>query len=294
MKVVIFLFLFVPSWALAKIQVAATTTDLAAIVKQVAGPEIEVFSICKGTQDPHQIEAKPSLMTKLRSVDLIVAHGLDLEKAWLDPLIAGARNPTLKDHVLELGPQLDPIEIPSGEITRALGDVHPGGNPHFHLDPERLGQAAILIAKKLTEIAPAQRDDFLKNALSLQKDLIEKTKNWQKRIKDSGVKEIITYHKTFSYFCSRFQIKCELQLEPKPGIPPTSAHLISIIDEIKRRNVRFVMIENLYDDSIIPKLKEGVPQIQVGLLPVSVEGTPDVRTNDQLIEKLVRFIEGKK
>ncbi len=292
----ILIFINFPLGAFATLQVATTTTDLAAIVRVVGQNQVEVFSIAKGTQDPHQIEAKPSFMVKLRSTDLVIAQGLGLESAWIDLLIQGSRNSKLlgKNAVLELAGELDPIEESHGKISRAEGDVHPGGNPHIQLDPLRLGLATLLIAKRMGEINPDQRDFYKKNAENFQKHLVEKSKEWHERLKKSGVTEIVTYHKTFSYFCDRFQIQCKVQLEPKPGIPPTASHLLSVIDQMKKRNIRLVLIENLYDDRVKAKLEETVSGAKVFRVPVAVEGEPDITTNEQLIERLVKVFEGNK
>jgi zinc/manganese transport system substrate-binding protein len=284
---------FVFSSAFAKLQIATTTTDLAALVKEVGKNQVEVFAIAKGTQDPHQIEAKPSFMVKLRSTDLVIAQGLELESAWIDPLIQGSRNAklTAKGGVFEVAGELDPIEIPKGNVSRAEGDVHPGGNPHFQLDPVRLGKAAILIAAKLSELDPSQKDFFTKNAQEFQKYMEEKNKDWQARIKKTNIGEVVTYHKTFSYFCARFGIQCQVQLEPKPGIPPTASHIMDVLEQMKKRKIHAVLIENLYDDSVGSKIKQSIPNAFVTRVPVSVEGEPGITTNEQLIEKLVKTLE---
>lgn len=276
-----------------KIQVATTTTDLAAIVKAVGKDKVQVFAIAKGTQDPHQIEAKPSYMVKLRQVDLVIAHGLELESAWLNSLVRGARNEKLNKPgaILELAAQLNPIEVPKGKITRADGDVHPGGNPHFQLDPIRVGQAALIIANKLSEYDPSHKDFFLTQAKNFQQDLESKTKQWQERIKKSGIHEVVTYHKSFSYFCDRFSITCDIQLEPKPGIPPTASHLLTVIQQIQERKIKLVLIENLYDDSVGDKLKSKIPDLKIVKAPISVGGEPGLDTNAELIENIVQIFE---
>lgn len=295
MKLILAVLLSLPVFTFAKLQIATTTTDLAAVVRKVGQERIEVFSIAKGTQDPHQLEAKPSFMVKLRATDLVIAQGLELESAWLLPLIHGARNLKLTsaEGLLELGPSLDPIEAIKGKATRADGDVHPGGNPHFQLDPIRLGRAAHLIAKRLATLDPPQKDYFLKNADEFEKEMIEKDKLWRARIKKSGVSEIVTYHKTFAYFCDRFEIRCALQLEPKPGIPPTTSHLLAVIEQMKKKNLNLVFIENLYEDSVGSKLKTEIPNVIVKRVPVSVEGELGVQTNADLIERLVKEVEGR-
>ncbi|OFZ29194.1 MAG: hypothetical protein A2622_14220 [Bdellovibrionales bacterium RIFCSPHIGHO2_01_FULL_40_29] len=279
----------------AKLQVATSTPDLAAIVKKVGQDHVDVFSIAKGTQDPHQIEAKPSFMIKLRRVDLVVEHGLDLESAWMNPLIQGSRNLKLASQkaVLELAAELVPLEVPKENLTRAQGDVHPGGNPHFQLDPIRIGQASLLIAKRLGEIDPSQKEFYLKNAESFNQHLHEKANLWKERLQKTGITEVVTYHKTFVYFCERFQIQCLVQLEPKPGIPPTANHLLSVIDQMKKRKLHVVLIENIYSDSIKSKLEQAV-SAKVAHVPVYVEGEPEITTNEQLIERLVSAIESLK
>ncbi len=293
MKKLFLIIVSFPLGALAKIQVATTTTDLAAIVRVVGQNQVDVFSIAKGTQDPHQIEAKPSFMVKLRSTDLVIAHGLELESAWLVPLIQGSRNPKLleKNGLFELAAELQPIEIPKGDVSRSEGDVHPGGNPHFQLDPIRLGKAALLMAQRFGELEPDEKDFFLKNAKGFQKSMTDKIVEWQRRIKKTGITEVVTYHKNFAYFCDRFEIHCDLQLEPKPGIPPTASHILSVIDQMKKRKIKLVIIENLYEDSVGEKLKHDLPNVIVARIPVSVDGEPGVSNNEQLIERIVKAFE---
>ena len=282
------------SLCLANLKVVTTTTDLGAVAETVGKDKVEVFSVAKGTQDPHQIEAKPSFMVKMRDADLVIACGLELETAWIIPLINGARNPKIKEGThgfFELGELLHPIEVPKGNVSRAEGDVHPGGNPHFQLDPFRLGEAAVLIADRMSELDSSNAAFYKKNATDFQKQLGEKTKEWKKRIEKTGIKEVVTYHKTMSYFFDRFGISSTLQLEPRPGIPPTASHLLSVIDEIKKRKISLVLIENYYSEEAGDKLKQEIPNLKVALVPVSVGADPNIRTNEQLIEKVVKTFE---
>ena len=292
-KFIFCLALIFPALSLAKLEVATTTTDLAAMVREIGADQVEVFALAKGTQDPHQVEAKPSFMVKLRNADLVIAQGLELESAWILPLIRGARNPKLlaKEGLYELGAELEPLDVPKGETSRAEGDVHPGGSPHFQLDPIRLGKAAILISKRLGELDPVHKELFENSAKKFQTTMVNKTKEWQARLKKSGINEIVTYHKNFTYFCERFEIRCEVQLEPKPGIPPTTSHLLDVVGQMKARKIRFVLIENFYEDSVAPKLKQEIPDVVVNRVAISVEGEPGLNTNEKLIENLVKVIE---
>lgn len=287
----------VPTSALAKLVVGTTTQDLEAIVRAVGGEKVDTFSIAKGTQDPHQIEAKPSFMVKVRSADLMIAQGLDLESAWLVPLIQGARNPKVaigSNGYLELGDKLEPIEVAKASVSRGEGDVHPNGNPHFQLDPVRLGKAALLIADRMAELDSADPSNgklYRDNALALQKRLDEQMKTWSSRIAKSGVKEFVSYHKTFSYFANRFGLKNTLHLEPKPGIPPTASHILEVIHQMQDRKVRLVLIENFFDDTVRGKIEHEIPGVKVLKVPAYVGGTEAVQTNIELIESLVKSIE---
>jgi zinc/manganese transport system substrate-binding protein len=285
-----------PGLAQAQLSVLTTTTDLGYIVKQVGGDQVKVVSIAKGTQDPHYIEAKPSYMLKASRADLIVAVGLDLEIGYLPPIIRGARNPKIHPGAqgyLEVGPSIDPIEIPAGKISRAEGDVHPYGNPHFTLDPIRDGKAALVIADRLGQLDPSNADKYQSQAKAFQKRMEDKTKEWAARIKKSGVKKIVTYHKTLDYFFDRFNLQNPMQIEPKPGVPPTTAHTLELINTIRQQHIPVVLIENFYDSSIAKRLKQEVAGLRVVTVPVAVDGASGVDSTEALMDKLVSAIEGK-
>lgn len=289
----IILLLFGPN-SFAKLAVVATTSDVGALIREVAADKVDLFVIGKGSQDPHQIEAKPSFMVKMRDADLIFSQGLELEVAWLDPLIQGSRNPKLKDkqNVVELGKSLDPIEVRAGGVSRAEGDIHPEGNPHFQLDPVRMAKAAGLVADELAARDAANKSFFVQRAKEFKAKIDKQVESWRARVKKSKLKEVVTFHRTFTYFCSRFDLTCDTQLEPKPGIPPTAAHLLTVIDHIKKENIRLVLIESYFEDSAKDKLMSSVPNLMVVRVPVSVDGDKNVASYTDLIENLVKIIEG--
>lgn len=294
--IVLLSLLFCQSYAQTKLNVVATIPDLAALVSEVGGEYVAAQSISKGTQDPHFLEAKPSYMTRINRADLIVSVGLELEIGWLPTVLYGARNPKVipgNRGYLELGSLIDPIEVSTLKITRAAGDVHPLGNPHFNLDPIRMGHAAIKIAERLGELDPEHAAYYDGNARNLQRRLEEKTKLWKKRIEVTGIKKVITFHKTLDYFFDRFGIINPINLEPKPGIPPTAQHVMKVIDIAKKQDIKLVMIENFYEISFADRLKHEVPGLRIVLTPVEVGGEPAVETPDDLYEKLVSAIEGK-
>ena len=293
-NIFIFLLVFIPWISSANLKIITSTTDLEALVRIVGQTKIDVSSIAKGTQDVHQVEAKPSFMIRMRNADLVVSQGLDLETGWLNPLVVGARNPKIlagTKGYLELGSALDPIEIPKGNISRSQGDVHPGGNPHFQLDPIRMGQAAILVAEKLGSLDPTEKVFYNQQAHLFQIHMQEKTKLWTLRMKKTGISEVITYHKTFGYFLDRFGVKSVMELEPKPGIPPTTSHLLEVISVIKKRNIKLVLVENYFDNSAGDRLKQEIPGLVVLNVPVSVGGELNIKSTEDLIEKIVSAFE---
>lgn len=294
--VILVVTIFASSWAEAKVSVVTTITDLGAILKEVGGDEIKLDVICKGSQDPHHIEAKPSYMVIANRADLLVSIGLGLEVGWLPPILNGARNPKIdsgQKGFLEVGKLVDPIEVPQGTITRAEGDVHPEGNPHVTLDPIRAGKIAVKIAERLGELDSPNAKTYLDRATKLASRLEEKSKGWKKRIEASGVKKVVTYHKTLNYFFSRFGIENSERLEPKPGVPPSGPHILSVMALIKEQKVPLIMIENFFDDKAAKRIQGDIPTLRIATVPVAVDGTSEVKSLDELYEKLVTVIEGK-
>ena len=280
----------------AKLSVVTTTTDLKALVDEVGGEFVNADCIAKGTQDPHFIEAKPSYMTKMSKADLVVAVGLDLEVGWLPSIVRGARNPKINpgnSGYLEIGPGVDPLEVPTGKISRSEGDVHPFGNPHFSLDPIRMGTGAILLADKLGQLDGAHKAQFTEKAKAFQARMQAKTAAWQARITKSGVKKAVSYHKTLTYFFERFHIENPAILEPKPGIPPTSGHILDVIRIIKEEKIPLILVENYFDPTVTNRIKEEIPAIRTATVAVAVDGAPNVKTLDDLYESLVVAVEGK-
>ena len=280
----------------AKLNVITTTVDLRSITQEVGGDLISVESLGKGTQDPHFIEAKPSFMVKASKADLVISTGMELEIGWLPSILSGARNPKVnagEKGNLEVGPSVEPLEVPTGNISRSDGDVHPAGNPHVTLDPIRTTEIGMLIAKRLGELDTANSEKYQANAKAFRVRLIEKTRGWETRIKATGISKIITYHKTLTYFLDRFKIENPAILEPKPGIPPTSGHIIDVIKTIREQGIKLVLVENYFDATVTNKMKQEVPGLRAVTIPVSVEGAPGIAKIDDLYEAIVKAIEGK-
>lgn len=276
------------------LSVLTTTTDLKALVEEVGGSEVTVESFCKGAQDPHFLEAKPSYMVKSSKADLVVAIGLGLEVGWLPKVLGGSHNPRVMpggSGYLEVGPLVQVLDVPSAGVSRADGDVHPEGNPHVSLDPLRMGEIAQAIGKRLAAIDQAHAVDYIRRADLLKKRMDDKTKIWQQRVAATGIKNVITYHKTMSYFLERFALKAIAYLEPIPGVPPTAVHTLDVIRQGKAGGVKLVLVENYFDDAAGRRVAKDLDKARVESIAVAVEGKDGIKTIDDLFESLVASIE---
>ena len=294
--IAIICFTIVAMPAFAKLKVVVTTTDLGEIVREVGGEQVEIEVLCKGAQDPHFIEAKPSFMVKVNRADLVLAVGLGLEVGWIPSIIRGARNPKVNpgtDGYFEVGPQINPIEMAKSPVSRAQGDVHPEGNPHFTLDPIRAGHAAMLIAEKLGKLDSANAQGFLERGKNLKTRFEDKTKAWMARLEKIKVRKVVTYHKTLNYFLERFKFETAATLEPKPGIPPTASHILSVMKTVKENGVKLILVENFFDVKVAERVREEIPAVQLISVPVAVGGSSEIKKLDDLYENLVKTIEDK-
>jgi zinc/manganese transport system substrate-binding protein len=278
----------------AKLKVVTSTADLAVLAAEVGGADATVESIAKGTQDPHAIEPKPSYMLKMNRADLVIANGLSLEIGWLPSLLQGARNPKVlpgSRGFLDLGESAEPIDIPAGKVTRAMGDVHPDGNPHYMLDPVRTARLAGVIAARLGELQPGSKDAFAKRAADFAKSTEAKVKDWSARIAKTGITEVVTYHPSLNYFLARFGLKSAGFLEPKPGIPPSAKHIVEIIGIVKAKKIPLILVDNFYDSKIADRIRGDVPAVKIKTVGISVGSAPGLNRLEDVTEQLVRAIE---
>src|ERR1700749_1674184 len=237
---VIAMALLLPTMAAAKkINVVTATTDMAALAAEVGGDKIDVESIAKGYQDPHFVEAKPSFLLKLRQADLLIVVGLQLEIGWLPPLITQSGNPRIQVGAagyLDASQFAEILEIPQGVVTRAMGDVHPLGNPHYWLDPSNGRRVAKGIAGKLAELDPPDASYFQERFQDFDKRLTAAEQKWDAEMKAYHGRKVVTYHNSFPNFAKHFGLNVIGYVEPRPGIPPPPSHTIELIGLMKREN----------------------------------------------------------
>jgi zinc/manganese transport system substrate-binding protein len=239
-----------PLFAQSKLNVITTTEDLAAIAREVGGDRVMVEAIARGYQDPHFVEAKPSFILKLQKADLLVVVGRELEIGWLPPLVQQSRNGKIQpgaDGYLDasLGAQI--LEIPTGQITRAMGDVHPLGNPHYWMDPENGKRVAKEIADAFDRQRPGNKAYFDQRLGDFTTRLDAAEKKWLAMMAPYKGTKVVTYHRSFPNFAERFGLEIVGYVEPRPGIPPTPQHTLDLITEMKRQNVKIMLIEPYFD-----------------------------------------------
>jgi len=248
---VVSLSLFLTSTAEAKkLNVVTATTDLAALTQDVGGDHINVESIAKGYQDPHFVEAKPSFLLRLKQADLLITVGLQLEIGWLPPLIAQSGNPRIQvgaGGYLDASQFAEILEIPSGPVTRAMGDVHPLGNPHYWLDPDNGRRVARGIAGKLGELEPSDAAYFQQRFEDFDKRLTAAEQKWDTEMAPYRGRKIVTYHNSATNFAKHFHLEVIGYVEPRPGIPPTPSHTIELVGLMKRENCKLVLVEPYFD-----------------------------------------------
>jgi zinc/manganese transport system substrate-binding protein len=284
--------LFGSTNAFAAIKVVTTTQDLESLTREVGGDKVTVESLAKGYQDPHFVEAKPSFILKLHSADLLVVVGRELEIGWLPPLINQARNPRIQpnaDRYLDASGTAKILEIPTGQITRAMGDVHPSGNPHYWLSSDNGRRIAQLIQKKLAEISPADTAYFAQRYADFDRRLAAAEKGWQAAMAPYKGVKVVTYHRSWPNFTDTFGLDVIGYVEPKPGIPPSPSHTLELIQEMKRQQVKIIMVEPYFDRKTPDSIARETGA-QVIVLAPSVGGVKEVTDYFKLFDYNVNLV----
>src|SRR5258708_1827551 len=271
--------MLIPSSAEAKqLKVVTTLTDLASLAQDVGGDKIDVEALAKGYQDPHFVEPKPSFLLKLRHADLLISVGLDLEIGWLPPLITQSGNGRIQrgsPGYLDASQFAEILEIPQGNLTRAEGDVHPLGNPHYWLDPDNGRRIAKGIAAKLTEMDPQDSAYFQQREQDFEKRLAEADKKWQAQMAPYRGRKVVTYHRSWPNFAKHFGLDVIGYIEPRPGIPPTPSHTIELVNLMKRENTKIELIEPYFDVKT-PESIARMTEAKVVVMMPSVGGKPEI------------------
>jgi len=278
--------------AASKVKVVASLPDLKALTEAVGGDLVEVESLGRGGQNPHDVEVRPSLMVKLRRADLFVRNGIGGDP-WVEPLLVGSQNaqifPGSPGYVdASVGVRVMP---PSGPVDRSRGDVHPEGNPHYTIDPGTAAQVTQNILEGLKRVAPGNAAKFDEQRRAFLERLDADMARWQKAMEPMRGAKVVTYHEGFNYFLNRFGLTLAGAIEDRPGIPPSPTHLANLIRQMKDQGIKVVIAEP-YADRNTAELVARDSGARALILPHAVGGVKGADTYTQMIDYNVNALAG--
>lgn len=240
--------------AAAKVDVVATLPSLGAIARVVGGDDVEVASLSAPNEDPHYVDPRPDLVLRLSRADLLVTNGLDLEIGWLPPLQTGSRNARVQpggEGFLDAATLVAPLEVPGGQVSRAMGDIHPGGNPHYLFDPRQAARVALGIAARLSTIDPAHAAGYSRRAEAYATELRALADSARRRFAKLAPerRQVVSYHRSFAYLYDWLGLTEIATIEPKPGLEPNPGHVASVLQKMRAGGVRTIVQEEFYPRS---------------------------------------------
>jgi zinc/manganese transport system substrate-binding protein len=274
----------------ARLRVVASLPDLKALTEAIGGDLVEVDSLARGPQNPHDVEVRPSLMLKLRRADLLVRNGVGGDP-WVEPLLLGAQNSRIMPGAPGYVDASRGVAIlgPTGPVDRSRGDVHPEGNPHYTLDPANAPQVTANIVEGLTRVAPQHAAHFEARRREFLARLEQALAGWQATLAPARGAPVVTYHEDLTYFLRRFGLVQAGVIEDRPGIPPSPQHLASLVRLMREQKVRVIVAEPFADRSVVDLVARDTGA-RVVPLPTAVGGARGVETYLDLIDYQVRAL----
>jgi zinc/manganese transport system substrate-binding protein len=285
--------------ACADLKVATSLTDLASVAQFVGGKHVSAQSLCRGYEDPHFVPAKPSLMKAIQHADVFVSTGLELDGGWLPLVLPGSRNPRIQPGTkgfVDASEGVHVLEKPVGTVSRAEGDVHPLGNPHYYLDPKALEEVADHLARVFSELDPANAADYSANAKAFHGKMDASLERWEKQMEPYKGVAVLPYHRNFVYFADRFGLKLFGTVEPKPGIPPSPRYINELAEAMKKSGVTVVLYQPYYsaDASKQVARRAGGVAVEIATEVGGLPGTDDVFSKfDVMVSSLAAALSGK-
>jgi zinc/manganese transport system substrate-binding protein len=284
--------LLMPGLAQAKLNIVATTPDIAAIAKEIGGNAVDITTLAKPTEDPHFVDAKPSFIVKLNRADALIEGGAELETGWLPALLDQARNSKLAPGApahISCAEGIQMLEVPTA-LDRSRGDIHAAGNPHFLVDPVNAKKAAEHLQDVFCKLDEKSCETYRANFRKFSSTLDAKLKDWQAALAPYKGQQVVAYHNSWPYFGERFGLKINLFLEPKPGVPPTPPHLAEVITTMKADKAHVIIVDPYLDRRTAETVasKTGATVVDVTQFPGGVKGTDGGYI--QLMDYLVKSI----
>ncbi len=280
-----------------KLRVVAVYPDYGWLASQVGGDRVQVAVLAKGTQDPHFVDPKPSFLVELHRADLLLLNGLQLEVGFLPPLLAQCGNGRIQPGAagyVDLSRFINPIEVPAGGVDRSMGDIHPYGNPHFHLDPRNMAAVARGLGGVFATTDPSHAEEYRRDAAAAASSLEALDAEVARALSPLDGEAVAAYHATLDYFFLRYGFAVVGFVEPKPGIKPSPTALMELEKIMRDRRVKILVVENYEDLKIAGKVASdtGARLVEV---PALTGGAPDVKGYPDLMRTIVRgLLEGSR
>lgn len=287
----------IPASAAAELRIVTTVGDLGAMAREVVGEHGKVDVLARPTEDPHQLDPKPSFVTRLARADMLVVVGLDLEVGWLPTLLTGSRNakiqPGQPGH-FDASRHAVLQDVPAGRVDRAMGDVHPGGNPHFTTDPRQMARVALAFGQALGTIDPERADVYRERARNFARDSIRLAQRWEDRMAELPAEKrtFVSYHKAWTYVANWLGLEDVIQIEPKPGIAPNPRHVAQVVETIRSRNIPLILQSEYYPPTNARIIAQQTPATLVVVPSQTREGQRYVEHIEEMVEKIYGGLRG--
>src|SRR5881394_902049 len=291
MKKILLLLPAILSWSLsahAKLNVVATLPDFGSLAREIGSDKMDILTLAKPTEDPHFVDARPSFVVSLRNADVLIDGGAELEIGWLPPLLQNARNPKIevgKPGRVQASQGVRLMNVPTN-ATRAAGDVHALGNPHFVVDPIIAKTVALHIAQAFSAIDAPNAAAYDANYKKFEAAINAKLQEWGAAMLPFKGQNVVAYHDSWPYFAHRFGLNIDIFLEPKPGIPPSPSHLAEVIEKMKAQKIKAIIVEPFHDRKIAEKVASSTGA-KVADFAQYPGGLPNTESYVKLIDALV-------
>jgi zinc/manganese transport system substrate-binding protein len=280
--------LFFVSGLHAAVRVVTSSQDLEAIAKIIGGDKAVVESLATGDLDLHLVEPRPSMVFKVKQADMVIRIGMDLDM-WMDSLIAASRNQKIvyaAPGYVDVSAGIPKLQIPEGKVDASMGDIHIFGNPHYWLDPVNGIIMAETVMKGFIKVSPENEPVFRENYNAFVQALGEKIDEWDKKMEPLAGKPLVTYHNSWIYFAQRFRINIVGNVEPKPGLPPTPSHIAKLIEVMKAKDAKVIVVDTFFPMQGPRKVAEKTGAA-VLVVPSSVGGKPNVKNYFDLFDAII-------
>ncbi|WP_127716764.1 metal ABC transporter substrate-binding protein [Halobacteriovorax sp. HLS] len=291
-KILLTLFFLLPLMAQAKLSVITTTTDIKWLAQKIGGDKVQVESLLNGTEDPHYIDAMPHFIGKVANADLFCLVGMELEIGWAPKILSRSGNKHVQPGgrgYCETGKSVKALNVPTGKIDRSQGDIHPQGNPHYHLSPTAFLQGAQTILDTLITVDSKNAEYYLKQFEALESELNSIKKKVTQILEPVQKSNFLEYHREFTYFMNEYKLNNLGAVEKVPGVPPSAGRLARVSITAKNQNIYAVLATTTSPSGILKKFNE-MSKIPVVKLPLSILDQSDLSSYGKHQEFIARKI----